>query len=64
MSAVFADTAATADEDRLGHAGRVARTLAAQNRAGELRSAGGLSKSGSAFIAALQRLRAKTGDRR
>lgn len=53
-----------ADEDLLGRAARVARTLAAQNRAGALRSADGLSKSGSAFIAQLQRFLARTGYRR
>jgi hypothetical protein len=52
-----------ADEDRLGDTGRVARTLAAANRAGELRSAVGLWKSGSAFIAQLQRFLARTGYR-
>ena len=53
-----------ADEDLLGRTARVARTLAAQNRAGELRSADGLSKSGGAFIAQLQRFLARTGYRR
>jgi hypothetical protein len=53
-----------ADEDLLGHAPRVARTLAAANRAGELRSADGFSKSDSAFIALLQRFLVKTGYRR
>ena len=53
-----------ADEDRLGHSSHVARTLAAQLRGGALRSAGGLSwKSGSAFVAQLQRFLAKTGYR-
>jgi hypothetical protein len=53
-----------ADEDLLGRAGRVARTLAAQNRAGELRSADTSWKSGSAFIAQLQLFLARTGYRR
>jgi len=53
-----------ADEDLLGHGARVARTLAAFNSAGTLRSADGFSKSGRAFIAELQRFLAKAGYRR
>jgi len=45
-----------ADEDRLGSSALVARTLAAQSRAGELRSADGFAKLGDAFVAQLQRL--------
>jgi hypothetical protein len=50
-----------ADEDLLGRGARVATTLAAQQRAGWLRSAGGYSPSGEAFIAALLRFLAKYG---
>ena len=49
-----------ADEDLLGHASLVARTLAGANRDGGLRSADGLSQ-GSAFIASLQRFLIKYG---
>jgi hypothetical protein len=50
-----------ADEDLLGHSALVAQTLAAQNRAGELRSGDGLAKRGSAFISQLQRFLVKSG---
>jgi hypothetical protein len=49
-----------ADEDLLGHGALVAKTLAAQNREGGLRSADGLAH-GSGFIASLQRFLAKYG---
>jgi hypothetical protein len=50
-----------ADEDLLGHSALVARTLAAQSRAGDLRSADGFAKRGDAFIAQLQRFLVMTG---
>jgi hypothetical protein len=50
-----------ADEDLLGHKALVARTLAAQNRAGELRSGDGLAQHGRAFISQLQRFLVKSG---
>jgi len=50
-----------ADEDLLGRSALVARTLAAQNRAGDLRSADGFAKQGSAFITQLERFLVKTG---
>ncbi len=50
-----------ADEDLLGRGAQVAATLAAQERAVGLRSAGGYGPSGEAFIAALQRFLAKYG---
>ena len=50
-----------ADEDLLGHRTLVARTLSAQLRAGRLRSSDGISKSGAAFVSALQRFLRRTG---
>lgn len=50
-----------ADEDLLGRGAKVAATLAQQRREGGLRSAGGYSASGNAFIAALQRFLVKHG---
>ena len=50
-----------ADEDLLGHGALIARTLAAQSRAGDLRSADGFAKQGDAFIAQLQRFLASNG---
>ena len=50
-----------ADEDLLGHSALVARTLAAQRRAGDLRSSDGFAKQGDAFIAQLQRFLVTTG---
>jgi hypothetical protein len=50
-----------ADEDRLGSSALVARTLAAQSRAGELRSADGFAKLGDAFVAQLQRFLVANG---
>jgi hypothetical protein len=50
-----------ADEDLLGRGALVARTLAAQNRAGYLRSADGFAKQGAAFITQLQRFLVKSG---
>ena len=50
-----------ADEDLLGRGAEVSATLAQQRRAGGLRSAGGYSPSGGAFIAALQRFLVRHG---
>jgi hypothetical protein len=50
-----------ADEDLLGRSAVVARTLAAANRAGELRSSDGFARQGSAFISQLQRFLTKNG---
>jgi hypothetical protein len=50
-----------ADEDLLGRSSDVSATLVQQRRAGELRSAGGYSPSGDAFIAALQRFLVRYG---
>ena len=50
-----------ADEDLLGRSALVARTLAAQSRAGDLRSADGFAKQGDAFIAQLRRFLVTNG---
>lgn len=50
-----------ADEELLGHGAQVARTLAREARRHNLRSADGLSPSGQAFIAKLDRFLKKTG---
>jgi hypothetical protein len=50
-----------ADEDLLGRSALVARTLAAQNRAGDLRSADGFATQGAAFIDQLQRFLLTSG---
>ncbi len=52
-----------ADEDRLGHAALVARTLSSENRLGHLRADGAPWKGGRAFINELGRFLAKTGYR-
>ena len=49
------------DEDLLGHEALVARTLSKQLREGRLRSSDGISKSGAAFVAGLQRFLRRTG---
>jgi hypothetical protein len=72
VSASAGTTAATATYDEvsgsggtpyanllLGRGAQLAATLASQERAGWLRSAGGYAPSGEAFIAALQRFLAK-----
>jgi hypothetical protein len=50
-----------ADEDLLGHSALVTRTLVAQSRAGDLRSADGFARHGDAFIAQLKRFLVTTG---
>ena len=62
-TALGAVAAWAADEDRLGHAALVARTLARENRLGHLRSDGAPWKGGRAFINELQRFLMKTGYR-
>jgi hypothetical protein len=50
-----------ADEELLGHGAQVARTLAREARRDNLRSAGGLSPSGDAFVKKLERFLKHTG---